>query len=58
MPLQLKNMEHGSTTVLNKWASDQENTLATHANQLTLLQNQFNTLLQKNPTLVNPTAKK
>lgn len=58
MPLQIKNLEHGSTTILNQWASDQENTLANHATQLTQLQTTMNNLLKKNPTLVNPNAKK
>lgn len=58
MPLQIPNMKEGSTTILNTWASDQENTLASHANQIAQLQTTMNNLLKKNPTLVNPNAKK
>jgi hypothetical protein len=48
MPLKLANLKHpSSTSLLNRWADDKEQTLQQHQTQITKLQNQIDELMKQ-----------
>lgn len=54
MPLKIKEFTPEHVAVLNRWATQQEQTANAHKSQLTALHTLLQSLFDKNPTLKKP----
>lgn len=54
MPLKIAQFNPANLAVLNRWASQQENTTSAHQKQISDISGRIDALLAANPSLVDP----